>query len=45
MVVPVLMTSCHVSENANIGPLIAQVSTTPTARINADARPAAERSG
>src|SRR5215471_2474023 len=35
MVVPVLITSCHVSEYLNTGPVTAQTSTTRTARKNA----------
>ena len=35
MVVPVLITSCHVSEQPNIGPLMAQITTMPTAVMNA----------
>src|SRR4029453_274474 len=41
MVVPVLITSCHVSEKPKSGPLIAHTKTTPAARIKVDARPAA----
>ena len=41
IVVPVLITSCHVSEKPNSGPLTAQSRTIPAARINVDARPAA----
>jgi len=41
MVVPVLMTSCQVSENLNMGPLRAQITTTADARIKVDACPAA----
>ena len=41
MVVPVLMTSCYVSEKPNNGPLTAQTITTLTARIKVVARPAA----
>src|SRR5262249_52883694 len=35
MVVPVLITSCHVSEYLNAGPVTAQTRTTRTARKNA----------
>jgi hypothetical protein len=35
IVVPVLMTSCHVSENPKIGPLISQTRMVRTARPNA----------
>jgi hypothetical protein len=35
IVVPVLMTSCHVSENPKIGPVMAQMTITPTARTKA----------
>ena len=41
MVVPVLITSCHVSEYLNIGPVTAQTITIAAASINVDARPAA----
>ena len=41
MVVPVLMTSCHVSEKRKRGPLIAQATITPAANRKVDARPAA----
>jgi hypothetical protein len=41
MVVPVLMTSCHVSEKPKSGPLTAHMITTLTARMKVDARPAA----
>lgn len=40
MVVPVLMTSCQVSENRNRGPVTAQMTITVKAKIKADARPA-----
>lgn len=40
MVVPVLITSCHVSEKLNNGPLDAQTSTTTTAPKNTVAEPA-----
>src|SRR5882672_8108259 len=39
MVVPVLMTSCHVSENPNRGPLNPQVRITKTAMPNAQGEP------
>jgi hypothetical protein len=39
MVVPVLVTSCHVSENAKIGPVTAHAMTMMTARTNADGTP------
>jgi hypothetical protein len=35
IVVPVLMTSCHVSENRKIGPVTAQTTMTVMARRNA----------
>src|SRR6476660_1762768 len=41
MVVPVLITSCHVSENPKSGPLTAHTRTMPAAVMNVDARPAA----
>ena len=41
MVVPVLMTSCHVSEKPNNGPLTAQTTTILAATIKVEARPAA----
>ena len=41
MVVPVLMTSCQVSENANKGPLIAQIATAATAMKKAAGVPMA----
>lgn len=41
MVVPVLMTSCHVSENPNNGPVTAQITITAQASTKVDARPAA----
>ena len=40
-VVPVLMTSCHVSEKWKIGPENAQNTTMTKARINAEGRPVA----
>lgn len=40
MVVPVLMTSCQVSEKANNGPVVAQTAITPTATPNAHEPPA-----
>src|SRR5689334_5676208 len=39
-VVPVLITSCHVSLNPNSGPVIAQTITRPTAVAKATGRPA-----
>ena len=39
IVVPVLMTSCQVSEKRNSGPLIIQTSTTPQAMANAIGEP------
>jgi hypothetical protein len=41
MVVPVLMTNCHVSENPNNGPVTAQIMIVNEARTNVVARPAA----
>ena len=41
MVVPVLMTSCQVSEKPKIGPVTAQAATTATASQNVFALPAA----
>jgi hypothetical protein len=41
IVVPVLITSCHVSEKPKSGPLTAHTMTTPAATIKVDARPAA----
>lgn len=41
MVVPVLITSCHVSEYPNSGPVTAQIRTTATAATNVGARPVA----
>jgi len=41
MVVPVLMTSCQVSENWNRGPLTAQAMMIPAASKKVDARTAA----
>src|SRR5690242_16841835 len=41
IVVPVLMTNCHVSENPNSGPLVPQATTTPAANMKVEARPAA----
>ena len=41
MVVPVLMTNCHVSEKLNSGPLIAHIPTIPAAAVKVVARPAA----
>lgn len=41
MVVPVLITSCQVSEKPKIGPLTAQTITIPAARMKVDALPAA----
>src|SRR3954465_13226792 len=41
IVVPVLMISCHVSENPKIGPVTAQIMITSTASMNVVARPAA----
>jgi hypothetical protein len=41
MVVPVLMTSCHVLLNWKSGPVIAHTSTTPAAIMNAMGRPVA----
>jgi hypothetical protein len=41
IVVPVLMTSCHVSENRKRGPVTAQMTITAQAKTKADARPAA----
>ncbi|MCY1462732.1 hypothetical protein D9M71_805380 [compost metagenome] len=40
MVVPVLMTSCQVSENPNMGRVMAQAATTPSASTNAVGEPA-----
>ena len=40
MVVPVLMTSCQVSEKPKIGPVTAQTRTTPSASPNAHELPA-----
>lgn len=40
IVVPVLMTSCQVSENAKIGPLIAQAAIVNTASTNTQGLPA-----
>src|SRR3546814_10728969 len=40
MVVPVLMTSCQVSDHANSGPVRAQTITTPSARLNVGGCPA-----
>lgn len=39
MVVPVLMTNCHVSEKWNIGPVAAHTTTTKSANKNTDAEP------
>jgi hypothetical protein len=39
IVVPVLMTSCQVSENPKTGPVIAQTRTTPTANTKVEGRP------
>jgi hypothetical protein len=39
IVVPVLMTSCHVSLNWKMGPVIAHVATTSTASTNVPGRP------
>src|SRR5271165_6411408 len=39
MVVPVLMTSCHVSEKSKNGPLTAHTMMVATARANTHARP------
>jgi hypothetical protein len=39
MVVPVLITSCHVSENPKNGPEIAQTTTVPRARAKTQALP------
>ena len=41
MVVPVLMTSCQVSEKPKIGPVTAQATTTASASTNVFALPAA----
>ena len=41
MVVPVLMTSCQVSENLKIGPVMAQITTMRTHRAKVTGRPAA----
>ena len=41
IVVPVLITSCQVSEKPNIGPVTAQTTTIRTATMNVEARPAA----
>ena len=41
MVVPVLITSCHVSENPKSGPLISHTMTMPAAVMTVEARPAA----
>src|SRR5688572_19637311 len=41
MVVPVLITSCHVSLKPNRGPLAAQITTMPNAVMNAIGRPVA----
>ena len=41
MVVPVLITSCQVSEKLNSGPLTPQITTIPAASMKAEARPAA----
>ena len=41
MVVPVLMTSCQVSEKSKSGPVIAQTTITVTARMNAQGDPVA----
>lgn len=41
IVVPVLITSCQVSENLNNGPLTAQINTTMQAAANANGLPAA----
>src|SRR4051812_49292774 len=41
MVVPVLMTSCHVSENLNMGPVIPHTTITNIAEINAIGLPVA----
>src|SRR5262249_13697310 len=41
MVVPVLITSCHVSENPKIGPVIPHTRTVSDAAIKAVGRPAA----
>lgn len=41
MVVPVLITSCHVSEKPKSGPLTAHTMTMPAAIMNVEARPAA----
>ena len=39
IVVPVLMTNCHVSENWKTGPVIAQATIDPNAMAKVDARP------
>src|SRR5258706_4188196 len=39
IVVPVLMTNCHVSLKLNIGPVIIHAAMTPTARTNTLGRP------
>ena len=39
MVVPVLMTSCQVSEKPKIGPVTIQSAMTPMARRKVDCRP------
>ena len=39
IVVPVLMTSCHVSENPKIGPVTAQITIEAQATANVEARP------
>ena len=41
MVVPVLMTSCHVSENLNIGPVIPHSNIIAQAKMNAAGFPEA----
>jgi len=41
MVVPVLMTSCHVSEKWKIGPVMSQATMTKKARRNAAVDPVA----
>src|SRR5829696_2743329 len=41
MVVPVLMTSCQVSEKPKSGPVTAQTTTTPAATAKAGGRPVA----
>jgi hypothetical protein len=42
IVVPVLITSCQESEKPKSGPVTAQTTTTPTARMKVEARPAAK---